>query len=147
MTSTFTPTPEDHFTFGLWTVGNRGRDPFGFETRPPLDPVDALHRLADLGAYGVNFHDDDLVPYGSLPAEREAIVKRFRAALDATGMTVPMATTNLFSRPVFKEGAFTANDPGVRRFAVRKTLDAIDLGTELGAQVYVIWGGREGVET
>ena len=140
------PTPEHHFTFGLWTVGNRGRDPFGHEVRPPLDPVDAVHRLADLGAYGVNFHDSDLVPDGSTPAEREAIVKRFRRALDETGMKVPMATTNLFSAPVFKEGAFTANDPAVRRYALAKTLDAVDLGVELGATVYVMWGGREGVE-
>jgi xylose isomerase len=142
----FTPTPEDRFTFGLWTVGNRGRDPFGFETRPPLDPVDAVYALADLGAFGVNFHDDDLVPFGSSASEREVILKRFRRALDDTGMRVPMATTNLFSQPVFKEGAFTANDPLVRRFALRKTLDAIDLGAELGATVYVMWGGREGCE-
>src|SRR3954447_24419148 len=142
----FTPTPADRFTFGLWTVGNPGRDPFGHEVRPPLDPVDAVHRLADLGAYGVNFHDDDLVPPGSSTSEREAIVKRFRRALDETGMKVPMATTNLFSRPIFKEGAFTANDPDVRRYAVAKTLDAIDLGAELGAGVYVMWGGREGIE-
>jgi xylose isomerase len=142
----FDPGPEDHFTFGLWTVGNRGRDPFGHETRPPLDPVEAVQRLADLGAYGVNFHDDDLVPPGSTTAEREGIVKRFRAALDETGLRVPMATTNLFSQPVFKDGAFTANDPRIRRHALRKTLDAIDLGAELGAQVYVMWGGREGVE-
>jgi xylose isomerase len=140
------PKPEHHFTFGLWTVGNRGRDPFGAETRPPLDPVDAVHRLAELGAYGVNFHDDDLVPPGSTPAEREAVLKRFRAALDATGLAVPMATTNLFSHPVFKDGAFTANDPAVRRYAVRKTFHAIDLGAELGAEVYVMWGGREGTE-
>ena len=144
--SDFTPTPEDRFTFGLWTVGNPGRDPFGHETRPPLDPVESVHRLADLGAYGVNFHDDDLVPPGSTSAERESILKRFRRALDETGMKVPMATTNLFSRPIFKEGAFTANDPAVRRYAVAKTLDAIDLGVELGATVYVMWGGREGVE-
>jgi xylose isomerase len=142
----FAPTPDDHFTFGLWTVGNPGRDPFGHEVRPPLDPNESVRRLADLGAYGVNFHDDDLVPPGSSPSEREAIVKRFRSTLDDTGMKVPMATTNLFSRPVFKEGAFTANDPEVRRFAVAKTLDAIDLGVELGAHVYVMWGGREGVE-
>lgn len=142
----FTPKPEHHFTFGLWTVGNRGRDPFGLEVRPPLDPVEAVHRLAELGAYGVNFHDDDLVPFGSTPAEREAVLKRFRKALDDTGMKVPMATTNLFGQPVFKEGAFTANDPQVRRYAVRKTMDAIDLGVELGAGVYVMWGGREGVE-
>jgi xylose isomerase len=142
----FTPTPRDLFTFGLWTVGNRGRDPFGHETRPPLDPVDAVKRLSDLGAYGVNFHDDDLVPPGSSAAEREAIVARFRQVLDDTGMRVPMATTNLFSQPIFKDGAFTANDPKVRRYALRKTLDAIDLGAELGAAVYVMWGGREGVE-
>ena len=147
MDDPFTPTPADRFTFGLWTVGNPGRDPFGAETRVPLDPVESVRRLADLGAYGVNFHDDDLVPYGSSAGERESILKRFRAALDDTGMKVPMATTNLFSRPIFKEGAFTANDPRVRRFAVRKTCDAIDLGAELGAEVYVMWGGREGVET
>src|SRR5687768_10333016 len=146
VTDPFTPTPADRFTFGLWTVGNVGRDPFGNEVRPPLDPVESVERLAALGAYGVNFHDDDLVPYGSPAAERERIVKRFRAALDATGMKVPMATTNLFSRPVFKDGAFTANDPDVRRFAVKKTCEAIDLGAELGAEVYVMWGGREGVE-
>jgi xylose isomerase len=114
--------------------------------RPTLDPVDAVRHLAELGAYGVNFHDNDLVPYDASPSERETILKRFRAALDETGMQVPMATTNLFSRPIFKEGAFTANDRDVRRFAVRKTLDAIDLGAELGARVYVMWGGREGVE-
>lgn len=142
----FVPTPDDHFTFGLWTVGNPGRDPFGHEVRAPLDPVEIVHRLAELGAYGVNLHDDDLVPPGSSAAERDEIVARFRAALDATGLRVPMATTNLFSRPVFKEGAFTANDPEVRRLAVAKTLDAIDLGIELGATVYVMWGGREGVE-
>jgi xylose isomerase len=142
----FEPQPSDRFTFGLWTVGNRGRDPFGHETRPPLDPVDAVTRLAGLGAYGVNFHDDDLVPPGSSAQEREAIVKRFRRALDDTGIKVPMATTNLFSNPVFRDGAFTANDPAVRRYAVAKTLDAIDLGAELGASVYVMWGGREGVE-
>ena len=146
MSDPYQPRPEHRFTFGLWTVGNRGRDPFGTEVRDPLDPVEAVHRLAELGAYGVNFHDDDLVPFGATPAERAAIIERFRAALDATGMKVPMATTNLFSRPVFKEGAFTANDPRVRRVAVRKTCEAIDLGAELGAEVYVMWGGREGVE-
>jgi xylose isomerase len=143
----YTPTPDDRFTFGLWTVGNPGKDPFGHETRTPPTPVEIVHRLSDLGAYGVNFHDDDLVPPGSTAAEREAIVKGFRQALDATGMKVPMATTNLFSRPIFKEGAYTANDPEVRRFALAKTLDAIDLGVELGAGIYVMWGGREGVES
>ena len=146
MTDPYEPTPEDRFTFGLWTVGNRGRDPFGFEVRPTLDPVEAVHRLSDLGAYGVNFHDDDLVPHGASPSEREAVVKRFRRALDDTGMKVPMATTNLFSLPVFKDGAFTANDRDVRRYALAKTAEAIDLGVELGATVYVMWGGREGME-
>jgi xylose isomerase len=144
--SDYTPLPEHRFTFGLWTVGNTGRDPFGFETRPRLDPVRSVHKLSELGAYGVNFHDDDLVPFGSPAAERERIVKQFRAALDETGMKVPMATTNLFSQPVFKDGAFIANDPQVRRYAVKKTFDAIDLGAELGAEVYVMWGGREGME-
>src|SRR5256714_1028467 len=146
MADEYTPKAEDRFTFGLWTVGNRGRDTFGHETRPALDPVDTVTRLAALGAYGVNFHDDDLVPPGSSPAEREQIVKRFPPALDQTGMKVPMATTNLFSHPVFKDGAFTANDADVRRYAVAKTLDAIELGVELGATVYVMWGGREGCE-
>ncbi len=145
-TDPLTPRPEHRFTFGLWTVGNRGRDPFGHETRPQLDPVETVHRLAELGAHGVNLHDDDLVPPGSTPAERDRIVGRFRDALDATGMRVPMATTNLFSDPVFADGAFTANDPTVRRYAIHKTLRAIELGAELGATTYVMWGGREGVE-
>ena len=146
MSDSYTPRPEHRFTFGLWTVGNPGRDTFGHEVRPPLDPIEVVHRLAELGAYGVNFHDDDLVPPGSSDHQRASIVKRFRLALDETGLKVPMATTNLFSRPVFREGAFTANDRDVRRLAVRKTLDAIDLGAELDAGVYVMWGGREGVE-
>jgi xylose isomerase len=146
MADAYEARPEDHFTFGLWTVGNRGRDPFGNETRPSLDPVDAVQHLAEIGAYGVSFHDDDLVPPGSTVSDREQIVKRFRRALDTTGLKVPMATTNLFSNPVFKDGAFTANDPAVRRWAIAKTLDAIDLGAELGASVYVMWGGREGSE-
>jgi xylose isomerase len=144
--SDYQPTRDDKFTFGLWTVGNRGRDPFGFETRAPLDPTETVRRLADLGAYGVSFHDDDLVPPGTPAAERHEIVKRFRQALDETGLVVPMATTNLFSNPTFKEGAFTANDPEVRRLAVKKTFEAIDLGVELGATTYVLWGGREGCE-
>ncbi|MBF6557102.1 MAG: xylose isomerase [Acidimicrobiales bacterium] len=147
MSESLEPTPEDHFTFGLWTVGNPGRDPFGHETRSPLDPVDTVHRLASLGVYGVSLHDNDLVPWGTSPSDREAILKRFRQALDVTGLKVPMATVNLFSRPLFKEGAFTANDPVVRRMAVAKTFDAIDLGAELGATTFVLWGGREGVES
>ena len=146
MTDAYEPHPDDHFTFGLWTVGNRGRDPFGNETRPSLDPIDAVQHLAEIGAYGVSFHDDDLVPPGSTAAEREQILKRFRRALDHTGLKVPMATTNLFWNPVFKDGAFTANDPAVRRWAITKTLDAVDLGIELGAAIYVMWGGREGTE-
>jgi xylose isomerase len=146
MSDDLTPRPEHKFTFGLWTVGNQGRDPFGHETSSALDPVESVQRLAELGAYGVNFHDDDLVPPGSTVAERDGIVARFRTALDETGMQVPMATTNLFSDPVFADGAFTANDPTVRRYAMHKTMKAMDLGAELGAQVYVMWGGREGVE-
>ncbi|MEV6246895.1 xylose isomerase [Streptomyces sp. NPDC051742] len=147
MTDRLSPTPEDRFTFGLWTVGWQGRDPFGEATRPALDPVESVERLAELGAYGVTFHDDDLIPFGAPESERDAIVKRFRAALDRTGLAVPMATTNLFSHPVFKDGAFTANDRDVRRFALRKTLRNIDLAVELGATVYVAWGGREGAES
>ncbi|MFE1383918.1 xylose isomerase [Streptomyces sp. NPDC058740] len=141
------PTPDDRFTFGLWTVGWQGRDPFGDATRPALDPVESVERLAELGAYGVTFHDDDLIPFGAEEAERETAVKRFRAALDRTGLKVPMATTNLFTHPVFKDGGFTANDRDVRRFALRKTIRNIDLAVELGASVYVAWGGREGAES
>ncbi|MFE7182158.1 xylose isomerase [Streptomyces erythrochromogenes] len=147
MTDRFTPTPDDTFTFGLWTVGWRGNDPFGEPTRPALDPVEAVERLAALGAYGVTFHDDDLIPFGAGDGEREAVVKRFRSALDATGLKVPMATTNLFTHPVFKDGGFTSNDRDVRRFALRKTLRNIDLAAELGAATYVAWGGREGAES
>ncbi|MFD5800578.1 xylose isomerase [Streptomyces sp. NPDC127020] len=143
----YQPTPEDRFTFGLWTVGWQGRDPFGDATRRALDPAESVRRLAELGAHGVTFHDDDLIPFGSSDSEREAHVKRFRQALDATGMKVPMATTNLFTHPVFKDGAFTANDRDVRRYALRKTIRNIDLAVELGASVYVAWGGREGAES
>ncbi|MER8232921.1 xylose isomerase [Streptomyces sp. NPDC094049] len=143
----FRPTPEDRFTFGLWTVGWQGRDPFGDATRPALDPVETVERLAALGAYGITFHDDDLIPFGASDGERDTAVGRFRAALDRTGLAVPMATTNLFTHPVFKDGAFTANDRDVRRFALRKTLRNIDLAAELGARVYVAWGGREGAES
>jgi xylose isomerase len=146
-TDSYTPRPEHHFTWGLWTVGNPGRDPFGDVVRPPITPVQIVRKLAELGAYGVNFHDDDLVPRGSSAAERDRIVKEFRAALKETGMKVPMATTNLFGDPVFRDGAFTSNDAAVRRHALQKTMRAMDLGAELGAEVYVFWGGREGVET
>lgn len=143
----YEPQPADRFTFGLWTVGNIGRDPFGEPVRGALTPVQIVHLLAEVGAYGVNLHDNDLVPIAATFAERDRIVADFKQALDATGLVVPMATTNLFTDPVFRDGAFTANDPAVRAFALQKTLRAIDLGVELGAKVYVFWGGREGVET
>jgi xylose isomerase len=142
-----TPRPEHRFTFGLWTVGNPGRDPFGSPTRAPLDPVDSVRRLAELGAWGVSLHDEDLVPYGAPAAERDRIVARFKAALEETGLGVGMATTNLFGQPAFKDGAFTSNDRRVRRAAIGKAMRAIDLGAELGAEVFVFWGGREGSET
>jgi xylose isomerase len=139
-------TRADKFTFGLWTVGWLGRDPFGDATRPPLDPVEAVHRLSELGAYGLTFHDDDLIPFGSSEAERDKHVARFKEALADTGMVVPMMTTNLFTHPVFKDGGFTSNDRSVRRFAIRKVIRNLDLAAELGAQTYVFWGGREGSE-
>ena len=142
----FVPTPADRFTFGLWTVGNRGRDPFGDFVRPPLDPCDAVRQLAKLGAYGVNFHDNDLVPAGASASERDRLVRDFRQTLDDEGLTVPMATTNLFTEPIFKDGAFTSHHPGVRAYALQKAMRAMDLGVELGAGIYVFWGGREGVE-
>ena len=141
------PTREDKFSFGLWMVGWPARDPFGDATRPALDPVETVHRLAELGAYGVTFHDDDLIPFGSDDSARENHIKRFRAALEETGLVVPMATTNLFTHPVFKEGALTANDRDIRRFALRKVMRNLDLAAELGARTYVFWGGREGSET
>jgi xylose isomerase len=134
------------FTFGLWTVGNPGRDPFGEPTRPPRDPVQTVHRLADLGAWGISLHDNDLVPYGVSAGERDRIVARFAAALKERGLGVGMATTNLFTHPAFKDGAFTSNDRRVRRAAIGKAMQSIDLGAELGAEVYVFWGGREGTE-
>jgi xylose isomerase len=141
-----TPTKQDRFTFGLWTVGWQGRDPFGDATRAPLDPVESVHRLAELGAAGVTFHDDDLVPFGSTTEERDRHIARFKDALAETGLTVPMMTTNLFTHPVFKDGGFTSNDRSVRRYALRKVARNIDLAAELGAQTYVFWGGREGAE-
>jgi xylose isomerase len=140
------PTREDRFSFGLWTVGWPARDPFGDATRPPLDPVEAVHRLADLGAYGVTFHDDDLVPFGASESERDKHIARFKDALSDTGLVVPMMTTNLFTHPVFKDGGFTSNNRSVRRYALRKVIRNLDLAAELGAQTYVFWGGREGSE-
>lgn len=143
----YTPKPEHKFTFGLWTVGNTGRDPFGEPVRPVQTPVEIVHLLAEVGAYGVNLHDNDLVPIDATPAQRDQIVAEFKKALADTGLVVPMATTNLFTDPAFRDGAFTSNDPKVRAYAVQKTMNAIDLGVELGAKVYVFWGGREGTET
>ncbi len=141
------PTRADKFSFGLWTVGWRAVDPFGEATRPALDPVETVHRLAELGAYGVTFHDDDLIPFGSDDAERDRRISRFRQALQDTGLVVPMATTNLFNHPVFRDGGLTSNDRAVRRYAMRKVMRNMDLAAELGAQTYVLWGGREGSET
>ncbi len=145
--SDYSPKPEHKFTFGLWTVGNRGADPFGPVTREHKSPAELVYLLGEVGAYGVNFHDNDLIPIDATPAEAVAIKKDFRKALDDTGLVVPMATTNLFSDPIFKDGAFTSNEPKVRAYALQKTMNAIDLGVEFGAKTYVFWGGREGTET
>ena len=142
----YKPKPEHKFTFGLWTVGNRGRDPFGDATRPTLSPVTIVKRLSELGAYGVNLHDNDLVPIDATAAERDRTVREFKQALEDNGMKVPMATTNLFYEPVFKDGAFTSSDPRVRLYALQKTMRSMDLGAELGAHIFVFWGGREGAE-
>ena len=143
----YQPRAEHHFTFGLWTVGNPGRDPFGEPVREALTPAHIVEKLAELGAYGVNLHDNDLVPSGASAPERDRIVREFKQVLADTGMKVPMATTNLFSDPAFRDGAFTSRDARVRAYALQKTLAAIDLGVELGATTHVCWGGREGVET
>ncbi|WAP51388.1 xylose isomerase [Arthrobacter sp. ATA002] len=143
---TTTPSPSDRFTFGLWTVGWTGNDPFGVPTRADLDPVEAVHRLSDLGAYGITFHDNDLIPFNATASEREQILKNFQAALAETGLKVPMVTTNLFSHPVFKDGGFTSNDRSIRRFALRKVMANMDLAAEMGAETFVMWGGREGSE-
>ena len=145
--SDYSPKPSDKFTFGLWTVGNIGRDPFGGPVRAVMSPPDLVRLLAEVGAYGVNLHDNDLVPIDATLTERDKIVAEFKQVLEETGLVVPMATTNLFSDPAFKDGAFTSNDPRVRAYALQKTMQAIDLGVELGARIYVFWGGREGTET
>ena len=146
MADQYQPKPADRFTFGLWTVGNIGRDPFGDAVRSTIPPVKIVEKLAKLGAHGVNLHDNDLVPIDATPSQRDQIVREFKKALSDNNMKVPMATTNLFFHPIFKDGAFTSNDPRVRSYAVRKTMDAMDLGHELGAGIYVFWGGREGAE-
>ena len=146
MTDQYQPKAQDRFTFGLWTVGNIGRDPFGDAVRTKISPVRIVEKLSSLGAFGVNLHDNDLVPMDASPAQRDQIVREFKKALSDNNMKVPMATTNLFYHPIFKDGAFTSNDPKVRSYALRKTMDAMDLGHELGARIYVFWGGREGAE-
>ncbi|MFL6214572.1 MAG: xylose isomerase [Blastocatellia bacterium] len=146
-TDNYIPRPEHKFTFGLWTVGNRGRDPFGDAVRESLPPTEIVKLLAEVGAYGVNLHDNDLVPIDATPQERDRIVREFKNACEDAGLKVPMATVNLFYDPVFRDGAFTANDPDVRAYAVAKTMQAMDIGAELGSKIFVLWGGREGVET
>ena len=146
MSTSFDPVPADKFSFGLWTVGNPGRDPFGPSVRKTMDPNHIVRKLAEIGAFGVNLHDNDLVPFEASAQQRDDIVRTFKQTVADSGMCVPMATTNLFSHPVFKDGAFTANDPKVRAFALQKTMKAMDLGAELGAKIYVFWGGREGTE-
>ncbi len=143
----YTPKPEHKFTFGLWTVGNIGRDPFGEPVREAILPDNIVRMLGEVGAYGVNFHDNDLIPIDATTAERDQIIADFKKALAETGVVVPMATTNLFGDPVFRDGAFTSNDPKVRTYALQKTMQAMDLGAEFGAETYVFWGGREGTET
>jgi xylose isomerase len=143
----YQPRPEHKFSFGLWTVGNRGRDPFGDAVRSAIPPVDIVSMLAEVGAWGVNLHDNDLVPIDATPAQRDRIVSEFKKACERNGIVVPMATVNLFYHPVFRDGAFTANDPQVRAYALQKTMRAMDLGAELGAKIFVLWGGREGTET
>ena len=147
MSDIYAPQKSDRFTFGLWTVGNMGRDPFGDPVRNAVDPVHSVQKLAELGAWGVNFHDNDLVPFDASAQERDRIVREFKQALDDNGMVVPMATTNLFTHPIFRDGAFTSSDKQARAFALQKTMAAIDLGAEVGASTYVFWGGREGSET
>jgi xylose isomerase len=140
------PTRDDKFSFGMWTVGWRAQDPFGDATRPALDPIESVHKLSEIGAYGITFHDDDLVPFGADAHTRDGIIANFKKALDETGMIVPMVTTNLFTHPVFKDGGLTSNDRNVRRYAIRKVMRQMDLGAELGAKTLVLWGGREGSE-
>ncbi len=147
MADAYQPLPDHKFSFGLWTISNRGRDPFGEPVRAPLDPNDAVAMLGELGAWGVNLHDNDLVPIDATPRERDRIVREFKAAMQTHGVVCPMATVSLFTDPIFKDGAFTANDPQVRAYAVQKTMGAMDLGAELGATTFVLWGGREGTET
>lgn len=143
----YQPRPEHKFSFGLWTVGNRGRDPFGDVVRRALSPCEIVALLAEVGAWGVNFHDNDLVPIDATTEDRDKIVRDFRRALERHGIVVPMATVNLFFDPAFRDGAFTANDPDVRAYALEKTKRAMDLGAEFGAKIFVLWGGREGTET
>src|SRR5262245_35663674 len=146
MANPFDPTPADKFTFGLWTTGNTGLDPFGPATRPRLDPATNVRKLAEIGAYGFNFHDDDLIPPGATAAQATQIKADVKRVMEETGIVAAMATTNLFTHPVFKDGAFTSNSARVRAYALKKCMIGIDLGVEMGAKLYVFWGGREGIE-
>jgi xylose isomerase len=145
--SDYQPRAEDKFSFGLWTVGNRGRDAFGDFVRPAISPIEIVSLLAEVGSWGVNLHDNDLVPIEATAAERDCIVRSFKKACEEHGLVVPMATVSLFYHPIFRDGAFTANDAEVRAYALQKTMRAMDIGAELGAKIFVLWGGREGVET
>ena len=146
-TDSYVPSREDHFSFGIWTVGWQGTDVFGGPVRPPMAADRAVRKLAELGAYGVNFHDNDVFDFDATPPERDERIAAFRKALDETGLVVTTATTNLFGHPMFKDGAFTANERSIRRFALSKVMRNLDLAAELGAKTYVFWGGREGAES
>ena len=141
-----TPTPEDKFSFGLWTVGWTGTDPFGTSTRPALDPWEYADKLAELGAWGITFHDNDVFPFDATPEVRRDRIAQLRDVADKSGLTIEMVTTNTFTHPLFKDGGLTANDRSVRRFGLRKVLDAVDIAADCGASTFVMWGGREGAE-
>jgi len=143
---TRTPTPDDKFSFGLWTVGWTAADPFGSATRPVLAPWDYARGLADLGAWGITFHDDDVVPFGTGDVERDEIYATLQKTVDSSGLVIEMVPTNTFTHPMFKDGAFTSNDRSVRRYALRKILRNVDLAASVGASTFVMWGGREGAE-
>lgn len=147
MSKDYEPIPQHKFSFGLWTLGNRGRDPFGDAVRPSISPAEIVAMLREVGAWGVNLHDNDLVPIDATPSDRDKIVRDFKRACEENGIVVPMATVSLFFHPVFRDGAFTLNDPEVRAYAVQKTMHAMDIGAELGAKIFVLWGGRKGTET
>ena len=140
------PTRDDKFSFGLWTVGWTGTDPFGTNTRDALDPWEYSDKLAELGAWGITFHDNDVFPFDADEETRRSRVGRLKDAADKAGLVIEMVTTNTFTHPVFKDGGLTSNDRSVRRFGLRKVLRNVDLAAEVGAETFVMWGGREGSE-